>query len=123
MKMLSPIEQAGMGRTSAEPYGAKTFTAFRIPEGGKTYPIKIEASSGWLSDALNAAVVRCFHKDTLAVREVCEDTGSDKLYLYSIKRKSRPNYVYRDYEYHREHDLYPQPVCVIDAGVLVGDPA
>lgn len=99
-------------------YSAKEYAAFRVCElgdGHRTYPMGPVAATT-LPDALNETMVLCTHKEMLVIRETGD--GQVLLHLYSIKRRSAPDYTFRDHAYHREHRLYAAHVCTIDGGVI-----
>ncbi len=104
-------------RARATRIQSKRYEAFQISEFGRTYPKPIDPAET-LQDALNAAVVTCIHKDNLVIKEIDDQRGEVKLHIYAVKRKSTPNYVYRDHEYHREHRLYPELLCVVDGNMI-----
>jgi hypothetical protein len=98
----------------AVPFSARCFYPYRVAENGRTLPLVVSCST--LEEAVEGAKVYCIHKEHLLIREIGE--GVDRLHIYAIKRKSAPRYVYKDYQTHRQHDLYAAPMCVIDAGIL-----
>jgi len=98
-------------------YSTSEFRGFRVVD-DRTYPLKsllLEGSKvpSTLADAVEAAKVWLFHKDTLVIRETDTITGAVKLHLFAIKRQSTPTYVYRDHVQHRVHRLYAAPICVV----------
>lgn len=116
---MSPNEELLIDVACAQPYSLIRYEAYRIPEGTeRAYPLRYESAPRSLSDAVETAKVRCFHKDKLVIRETETLSNETKLHLYAVKRQARPTYVYRDYQTHREHPLYVEPVCVIGGEVL-----
>lgn len=95
-------------------YSPATYYLYRV-SGGRTYPMIVDCNT--LQEAVDGGKVRCQHKDNLLIREV--EGGRVKCHLYTIKRKSQPRYVYRDYQTTRVHDLYADHVCTFD-GNLAG---
>jgi hypothetical protein len=54
--------------------------------------------------------------DPLVLQEIGE--RGVKLHLFAIRRRSQPRYVHKDHVSRRVHDLYPEPVCTLDADLL-----
>lgn len=110
----SVAEECGAAR--AVPFNATSHSAFQV-ESGRTYEIT-GLTAGSLDDALTQAIsLRAFsHKQHLIIRE--ESDHGVKLYVYAIKRRAVPRYVHRDHVTKRVHDLYADPVCVIDGSAL-----
>lgn len=125
---------------AATPYSVRRYVAFTVCEVGELYldrngertiyppntytmnedaRAKVAAATS-LKDALAAALMfgSVGHKDSLVISET-DDRGF-RLHVYRIKRKSTPRYTWKDNArgYERSHDLYADPVCVIDGGVL-----
>jgi len=95
-------------------YSAKRYEAFRVSDGKRTSALYLNCEPASLQEALNAAMIRCFHKDFLVINETDEANGEMTLHTYAIKRKSRPTYVYRDYVTTRVHDLYAEQLFAFD---------
>lgn len=111
---------------NARPYSPTRYEAFRVTDIGfkqpewRTLALALPTLPDTVAEALNAGMVCCFHKDMLVIKEADELSGDATLYLYAIKRKSRPDYFYRDFVTHREHRLYADPICSIDGNLLFG---
>jgi hypothetical protein len=97
---------------------ATTFDAFRICEGGRTYPLgKVGAAT--LDEALAAVLTGSqviLHKEHVLIRE--DGPRGVRMHLFAVKRQAAPVYVWRDHVQVREHRLYAAPVCQFDAGVI-----
>ncbi len=109
-------------------FTARTYTAFRISAVATDTPdsptLLGQVDGANIEEALQstlsgeyASTQALFHKNALAIRET--DGQASRLHLYVIKRKSTPRYVYHNHIMRREHDLYADPVCVIDGTVFV----
>ena len=100
-------------------YGDLSFKAFRIAESnGRLSRLQIADDHVTVEEAIDDAKLRCIHKDKLLIRSFNDRTGEVRLHLYAIKRQSRANYVYRDYQTVREHPMYAEAICVIDGEAL-----
>jgi hypothetical protein len=118
--------QEGLG-PRAVVYTMTTFHAFHITQGmkglkevalgGRTYDCG-RLNAGTLEEALNEALSSKLisHKETLVLQEIGE--RGVKLHLFAIRRRSQPRYVHKDHVSRRVHDLYPEPVCTLDADLL-----
>jgi hypothetical protein len=104
------------GSVRAVPFSDRCFYVYRVVENGRTYPLVVDCSS--LEEAVEGGKVHCFHKEQLVVREVA--SGTDRLHIYAIKKRSAPTYVYRNHDYQRQDRLFAAPVCVIDMRMLAG---
>lgn len=126
---LHPIFQGiveAHGLTSKEPeavpFSTTTFEAFKVDDSyatGKSHTYRLgRLSEHSLRQALNEALARyaLYHKDHLILRE----TGDDgvKLRIFAIRKKSSARYVHKDHVTRAVHDLYADPVCVIDGEVF-----
>ena len=71
-----------------------------------------------LADAVNEALVTLplLYKDMLAIRESTAEGAP--LFLYAIKKRSQPRYVYRNHQTIRVNDLYADLVCMLPDQVL-----
>jgi hypothetical protein len=124
MNAALPIVEA---MPAATPYSATRYEAYRIVEPGggwrdappprTTYALG-EIPGATLDEALNATLTKCLlmHKDHLAIRETSE-RGS-RVHLYSIKRKSQPDYRTEGHRVVRTHQLYAAFVCTMDGAVF-----
>jgi hypothetical protein len=106
------------GGPKAVAFNTTTFDAFKASEGmDRTYKLgRLDAVD--LREALNETLTRfsLYHKDTLIVRETGEK--GTRLRIFAIRKKSTPRYVHKDHVTRAVHDLYADPVCVIDGDVL-----
>jgi hypothetical protein len=109
----SVAEECGGPR--AVPLHRTKCRAFQVVE-GRTYAINEEWHS--LEDALaGVVIVRALdHKDSLIVRE--ESERGIRIHVYRVKQKSRARYVHRDHITRSVRDLYLDPVCSFDGGVI-----
>lgn len=127
MNALHPIFQGiveahGMVEPRAVPYAATKFDAFKVDNSyasskASTYSLG-SLSETSLRPALNEALSRfaLYHKDHLILRETGEQ--GVKLRLFAIRKKSAARYVHKDHVTRAVHDLYADPVCVIDGALL-----
>lgn len=104
------------GGPTVVPFHRSTFRAFQVSESGITYAI----NETWYSLANTLAgvpIVRLLsHKDSLIVRE--ESDRGVRIHVYRVKQKSRARYVHRDHITRAVRDLYLDPVCSFDGGVI-----
>jgi hypothetical protein len=114
--MASHNQPAVVDEPRAVRFSPLCFYAYRVTEKGTTLPLIVDCST--LDEALNGAMVHCFHKEHLLIREVAD--ARTRNHLYAIKKRSAPTYIYRDHEYHRQDRLYAAPVCVIEGDMLAG---
>lgn len=108
---------AQIAEPRAVPFRATTFAAFKVNESGRTYALgQVDAPS--VKDAVNASVGKfaLHHKEHLLLRET--GPAGVKIHLFAIKRRSNPRYVWQGHEQKRVHDLYADPVCSFDGGVV-----
>lgn len=129
----------------AVPLRAKMFRVFKVtpgcdkrngkdlPLGGRTYD-RGDLKAATLEEAIAEAVSDVFfdHKETLVIREtgfdrvqwanVVEERPVDRLHIFKIKKKSAARYTWKGNirGYERSNDLYPDPLCTIDAQAMFG---
>lgn len=100
------------------PYSPTSYSAFRIC-GGRTYAVDIDGYCLTTVEAARDAALlgQAFaHKDHLLIQER-GDRGI-KLHLFAIKKKSAARWVTKDHVTRAVYDLYADPVCSIDGGVI-----
>jgi hypothetical protein len=133
--VLSPAARPGL-------YRPTRYEAFHIShDTNRTYPVRLDVVVSYTRDlqrrevpcpapaTLQEAIDRALatsafnHKDKLAIKATDATTSKITLHLYAVKRKSAPDYVWRDHVQYREHRLYVDPVCALDWAVLAGDHA
>jgi len=106
---------------------------------GRTYPLRLDrevshtrelerqerpcAPPATLKEAVGAALRNHVlnHKDKLVIKATDEATGKATLHLYAVRRKSAPDYVWRNHVQVREHRLYVEPICDLSWAVLAGE--
>lgn len=112
---ITPADKFSTGRT----YALSFFRVTTLPGARIETPTTPDAP-GTLTEAINAAlsVSVFYHKETLLIRETVIETGAVTLHLYTIKRESKPTYVWEGHEQRRIHRHYAVPLCVVDGGVL-----
>ena len=141
----SPIAHPEAPRAVRFDPNAHEFEAFKVtpgcdkrtgkdtPLGGRTYS-KGKLAGSTLDEALADAEAKMFldHKETLIIRERgfdsvrwangVESRPVDRLHIFTIKKKSSPRYTWNKHtlSHERSHDLYPVPVCTVDAQELFG---
>jgi hypothetical protein len=110
----SPKGSRPSGSVSA--FAQAQYEAFQVSD-NRTYALG-HISGATIDEALNGVLAgfALFHKQHLVIRET--DESGSRLHVYAIKRRSAPNYVYRDHAYHRQDVLYAAPVCAIDNDIL-----
>lgn len=103
------------GGPRAVPLHQSRFRAFQVAD-GRTYAINETWHS--LSDALaGVPIVRLLdHKDSLVIRE--EGPRGVRIHVYRVRQKSRARYVHKDHITRAVRDLYLDPVCSFDGGVI-----
>lgn len=89
----------------AQPFAAETFEAFHLFESGE---LRLMNSFPTFDDALQMATVSTLHKGKFAIRRTDTLTGAALLHLYVVKQKSKPTYVYQDYQTTRVNQLYAE---------------
>lgn len=115
----SRVDQA----CGARPYSPREYVAFKAEDIGSgrsrwlTNPIPLVRGPRDLDEAVNEAVLACFHRQVLVVREASDEAV--RLHLFVI-RKAAPKWVHPAGEImpRRVEDLYAQPLCVLDGDVL-----
>jgi hypothetical protein len=112
--LVRSCAEEGIG-PRAVPFSDRRFYVYRVVD-GRTYPLVVDCRS--LEEAVEGGKVRCFHKEQLVVREVA--SGTDRIHVFQIKKRSAPTYVYRNHDYQRQDRLFAAPVCVIDMRMLAG---
>lgn len=90
-----------------------TFTAWLVLASGKAHPLPADGAT--LNEALASALTGgCTHKSQVVIREHNPVKRETRLHVYAIKRRSAGRWVVRDHVPAKVHDLYPDPLFVLD---------
>jgi hypothetical protein len=101
---------------AVRPLHHTTVRAHRISESGVAYGVNETWHS--LADALAGLpiVTALNHKEHVILRE--EGPRGIRIHVYRVKQRSRARYVHREHVTRAVRDLYLDPVCNFDGGIV-----